>query len=416
MLSEQVIEKLVERIVDKIEEENLFIMIKIGASVGALRKLTPSQAQQLAQTLKYGGDYNKIVNEIKRIAKINEQEIDEIFKEVAKENQMFAKQFYVYKGVKFIPYESNKALIRQVNALANITKKEFFNFSNTKAIGYHITDNEGNVIFQNISDTYKNIIDKSVLAVAQGKETFDSVMYKDLKELGTGGLRYIDYESGRTMRLDSAVRMNMQGALRNLSNELQQQFGEEYGADGVEISVHLNPAPDHTDAQGKQFSKIRPSENELSEWEKLQEHGIAKTYTGEIIDMRSESGSHRPISELNCYHYIFDVVLGVSKPRYSEAQLKEINEQNEKGFEYDGKHYTNYEGQQLQRRIETAIRKQKDLHIFAKETGNEQLLYEAQSKINQLGVRYNELCNISGLKKRSERLRVSGYKKVASKK
>lgn len=408
MLSEQVIEKLVERIVDKIEEENLFIMKKIGASVGELRKLTPTQAQQLAQILKYGGNYNEIVNEIKRIAKINEKEIDEIFKEVAKENQMFAKKFYDYKGIKFIPFENNKALIRQVNALANITKKEFFNFSNTKAIGYHITDNEGNVIFQNISDTYKSIIDKSVLAVAQGKETFDSVMFRDLKELGEGGLRYIDYESGRTMRLDSAVRMNMQGALRNLSNELQQQFGEEYGADGVEISVHLNPAPDHTDAQGKQFTK--------DEFEKLQTYGTAKTYTGEEIDMTNKSGSHRPISELNCYHYIFDIVLGVSKPRYSEAQLKEINEQNEKGFEYEGKHYSMYEGQQLQRRIETAIRKQKDLHIFAKASGNEQLLYNSQNKINQLSVKYNDLCNVSGLKKRAERLRVSGYKKIAIKK
>lgn len=407
MLSEQVIEKLVERIVDKIEEENLFIIKKIGASVGELRKLTPTQAQQLAQILKYGGDYNEIVNEIKRIAKINEKEIDEIFKEVAKENQMFAKKFYDYKGVKFIPYENNKALIRQVNALANITKKEFFNFSNTKAIGYHITDNEGNVIFQNISDTYKNIIDKSVLAVAQGKETFDSIMYKDLKELGSGGLRYVDFESGRTMRLDSAIRMNMQGALRNLSNELQEQFGKEYGADGVEISVHLNPAPDHAEVQGKQFSK--------KEFNKFQNDLDSKSYDGTLFTADFDGHDRRAISEYNCYHYIFNIVLGVSKPRYSDKQLKEINEQNEKGFEYENKHYTMYEGQQLQRRIETEIRKQKDLHIFAKESGNEQLLYNSQSKINQLAIKYNDLCNISGLSRRSERLRVSGYKKIAIK-
>ena len=78
---------------------------------------------------------------------------------------------------------------------------------------------------------------------------------KTLKQLGQSGIRTVDYASGYSQRLDSAVRANMQEALTNLTNTLQKQFGEEYGADGIEISVHAAPAIDHQDVQGRQFSK-----------------------------------------------------------------------------------------------------------------------------------------------------------------
>ena len=41
--------------------------------------------------------------------------------------------------------------------------------------------------------------------------------------------------------------------------------------------------------------------------------------------------------------------------------LKLLQEDNEKGFEFEGKHYSMYEGTQLQRGIEREIRKQKVL-------------------------------------------------------
>ena len=50
--------------------------------------------------------------------------------------------------------------------------------------------------------------------------------------------------------------------------------------------------------------------------------------------------------------------------------LKEIIDSNNKGFEFEDKHYTNYQGQQLQRQLETErIRKQKDIHTIAKVSG-----------------------------------------------
>ena len=51
------------------------------------------------------------------------------------------------------------------------------------------------------------------------------------------------------MRLDSAIRMNTLGGLRKLNNQVQEQFGEEFDSDGVEISVHTAPADDHAEVQ-----------------------------------------------------------------------------------------------------------------------------------------------------------------------
>lgn len=404
MLDEKIIEKLSERLVNRIQQGNEYILKIIGESIKKIGTLSPSKAQQLAQILKYGGNYNKILNELARITDLNVKDIEKIFEEVAKENYLFAKQFYNYRNVEYIPYEKNISLQRQVKALADITAKEYMNICNTRALGFIVKDIYGNNKFVGLAEQYQKAIDEAVLNVAQGKDTFQNQMYKTIKEMGTSGIKTVDYESGYTRRLDSSVRMNMQRALTNLSNTLQKQFGEEYGADGVEISVHINPAPDHAKAQGRQFSK--------EEYATLQRYGTAKDYTGKTIDLHMHSDDFRPIGEYNCYHTEFSIVLGVNKPEYTDKQLQEIIDNNNKGFEIDGKHYTMYEGTQMQRRLETAIRKQKDVQILAKESNNKELIQESQQKITELTNKYKELSETSGIQTKMQRMRVSGYKRM----
>ena len=401
MIDERLIDKLVERLVDRIEEGNTYTLQKIGESINKIGVLSPSKAQQLAQILKYGGNYDKIVEKLAKITELNVKDIYEIFEEVAKSDYAFAKQFYDYKGVKYIPYEQNIALQNQVKALARITANEYVNFSNTLAFTKRVN---GRVVYTDLARTYQDTLDKAILSIAQGKSTFDEQMYSTIKELASSGLKTVDYANGRSVRLDSSVRQHLKGALRNLHNETQAIFGKEFGSDGVEISVHLNPAPDHAEVQGRQFSK--------EEFKKFQNDQYAVDYTGKSFAPEHDGNDRRSISEYNCYHYTFDIVLGVSKPEYSEEELKKINDDNNKGFELDGVHYTNYEGTQLQRKLETEIRKQKDIQIMAKASGNKELVAESQSKITQLTHKYKQLSDVSGLPTKMERMRVSGYRRV----
>ena len=121
VLDDSIIDKLVERVVNRVENENTYILEQIGRTIKRIGTLSPSKAQQLAQIFKYGGNYDKIVNKLAQITNLNVQDIYEIFEEVAKENYIFAKQFYDYRGIKYIPYEKNIALQNQVRAIAKIT-------------------------------------------------------------------------------------------------------------------------------------------------------------------------------------------------------------------------------------------------------------------------------------------------------
>lgn len=401
MLSDEILEVVVERLAKRIEDGNTYVLKKIGENIKKIGSLSPSKAQQLINVLKYGGDYDKIVDKLAEITELNVKDIYKIFDEVAKNDYNFAKQFYDYRGMKFIPYEENIALQQQVRAIANITVGEYRNLTRSLAFTKRVN---GRIVYTDLARTYQDTLDKAVLSVVQGKNTFQEQMYSTIKELANSGIKSVNYGTNRSMRLDSAVRMQMKGALRNLHNEIQEQVGQEFDADGVEISTHLNPAPDHAEVQGRQFSN--------EEFNKFQNDIDAVDYTGKLFPAEFDGHDRRSISEYNCYHYTFAIVLGVSKPEYSNKELKQIINNNNKGFELDGKHYTNYEGTQLQRQLETEIRKAKDTQIMAKASGNNELVEESQQRITQLTNKYRELSDVSGLPTKMQRLRVSGYRRT----
>lgn len=407
-ITEEEIELLVERLVNRIEEANTYFLMKMGANIGKIRELTPTEAHQLVQILKYGGSYEEIVKEIAKYTNMNVKDIDKIFSSYAKKDQQFYKQFYKYRKKPFVEYAKNEALRTQTEALANIVKNEMYNFTRANVLGYTIRDIKGQPQFVGLRETYNRVLDEALVNVGTGKETFDSAMTRIMKDIGGSGLKTIEYESGRSVRLDSAVRMHLKSRLRELHNENQKMFGEEFDYDGWEISVHANPAPDHAEVQGRQFSIV--------EYDKLQAGDIATDFKGKTYTLDDDGkNGYRPISELNCYHYAFTIVLGVSKSEYDDKQLQKIIDDNNKGFEYEGKHFSNYEGTQLQRMLERRIREQKDIQMFAKASDNNELVGEAQSKITALTHKYKELSDISGLPTKMQRLRVTGYKRKSVK-
>lgn len=399
MLNNEQEEKLVQILIDRINALNENILTIIGNRIKQIGELTPTQVHQIKQMLMYDTDIDTIVQKLAEVTNMNVNDIYNMFEYSAKTNQDFAKQFYKARGISYIPYAQNKVLKDQVRAIAKITAKEYANISRTSAIGYTIKDLDGNITFKDISSAYKDIIDKAILNVGQGKTTYQQEMRNAIKQIGQSGLKTLDYESGRSARLDSAIRQNTLEGLRTLTNQIQQQFGEEFGADGVEVSHHINSAPDHIDTvDGKQFSLNGD-----------------RVVNGKLYkDFNTVNNSlDRQVSTLNCRHYIFSIVLGVNKPQYTDKQLEEDKKKNKQGFDFEGKHYSNYEGEQLQRLIEREIRKQKDIQILAKSSGDKELTLQAQTKITQLTTKYKQLCNVSGLPNQLKtRASVVGYKRI----
>lgn len=389
MLSEDALERLSERLVNRIESLNTFFINKLGEQIVDIGELTPSQLQQLMQSIKYGNSLDEIANKLAEITDKNVEDIYEIFEEVAKKNQSFAKQFYEYRNIDYIPFDKNESLKKHVKAIADATVNEYLNMS--KTIAYTTYNDLGIKQFTSLSETYQKVTDEAILSISQGRESFDTVMKRTMKQLASNGLRTVDYASGYSRRLDSSVRMNIMDGVRRLNRELQEEFGNEFGADGIEVSHHKNPAPDHEDTvDGKQFSK--------EEYERI------------------NNSLDRHVGELNCYHFIYPIILGISKPLYSKEQLEADKKSNKNGFEFEGTKYTNYQGTQLQRKIESKIRQYKDRQIGAKAINDTDEVYHCQEKIEQLTHKYNELSKASGLPTKVDRLRVEGYTKITKSK
>lgn len=406
MITEEQIDLLIERLIRRTEMQNTYFLTEIGSSIKKIRELTPTEARQLVQILKYGGNYDDIIKELERYTNLNVEDLDRIISEYAKKDAFFYKEFYEYRNLPFTPFEKNSEILRQTNLLKQLAKQEVYNFSRSNVLGYTIRDLDNKVQFYGLKDTYNRVLDEALLNVGQGKETFDSAMGRLMEEIGGSGLKTIEYESGRSMRLDSALRMHLKGRLMELHNENQKIIGDIIETDGVEISVHTNPAPDHAEAQGRQFTN--------EEYEKLQGGLPAKVYNSKKIVSLDDDGKngYRPISEMNCYHYMFTVVLGVKKPEYSDEELQQIIDEGKEKHEFDGKKYTKYEGMQLQRQLERRIRQQKDIQMLAKTSNNQKLVDKAEKKITQLTKKYSDLSNELKLPTKLERLKVAGFKRT----
>lgn len=407
MLDEKLQEKLLSVFDKRFQDYNTKVLEKLGNVIKQFKDLTPSQAYELGQQLKYNTTIKNLLDELSKISGLSVKDLKAILEKVAKENIGFADVYYKARGLETPVYSENKTLQRLVSSVYNISGAEFKNIA--KSTGFRLLGDNGEPLLLDIDETYKHVIDKCVIAVSQGKETYQQSMRSTLKQLSSSGVRKIEYESGYSRRLDTSIRQNILDSMRQVSNESQQLFGKEFDSDGIEVSVHGMPAPDHELVQGRQFSN--------KEFENFQNDRKATDYTGMVFEPEFEGHDRRSISEYNCYHYIFSIVLGVSKPQYSNKQLQEIIDNKNKTFEFDGKTYNMYEGTQLQRRIETAIRQEKDTQILAKASEDNDLVLQSQARITQLTTKYKQLCNTSGLpNKLSTRASVSGYKIISKKK
>ena len=407
MIDEKLQEKLLSVFEKRFEDFNAKVLEELGNVIKQFKDLTPSQAYSLGQQLKYNTTVKDLLNELSKISGLSVKDLKAILEKVAKENIGFADVYYKSRGLETPLYSENKTLQRLVSSVYKVSGEEFKNIA--KSTGFRFLGDNGETLLLDIDETYKYVIDKCVVAISQGKETYQQSMRNTLKQLSSSGVRKIEYESGYSRRLDTSIRQNILDSIRQVSNESQKLFGEEFGSNGVEVSVHEMPAPDHELVQGRQFSN--------EEFENFQNDRKAIDYTGMVFESEFEGHDRRSISEYNCYHYIFSIILGVSKPQYSDKQLKEIINNANKKIEFDGKEYTQYELTQLQRRIESSIREAKDTQILARASEDNELVLQSQTRITQLTTKYKQLCNISGLpNKLYTRASVPNYRRISKKK
>lgn len=376
LLNESWIEGLPDNIVDNLETLNNYVVQRICERIRKIGDIGTADAYRLKTAIEYAGaDIKAIEKEVARIMGTNQQEIERLFEEVAKENVDFANTFYKARNMDLLQrYTSRSALASLVDAVKRQALDGTANISNTYMVGFK----RGKQIIP-LREYYISTIDRAITYVQTGVVDYQSAMRSTVREMAQSGLRRVTWESGYSRRLDSSARMNILEGVRRLNSQMMEETGREFGADGVEISAHGLCAPDHRDIQGKQYSK--------EEFERL--------------NRRLE----RPIGTLNCQHFVTPIVLGVSKPVYSRKELADINKRSAERIEYKGQKMSRYEASQKQRQIETAIRYAKDERDAMIAAGDKLGAAQARKKSAALGAEYKRFCEQAGLTPRPERTR-----------
>lgn len=402
MLTEDQINILPERIQQRLQQLQTEYLESIGSVIGKIGELRPTDVHRLQQMYNYGADVQRITQKLAEASGKNISDIYEMFTIVAKENYDYAKPFYKARGRAFIPYADNEELQRYVRSLAEQTAGEYENLTQHTAFAIFTKDKKSiaplfapnsSKAATSLSDTYTRVVDYAVTKVQLGTVSYTEAMNEVMRAMVHSGIKTVDYATGYSRRLDTAVRQNVLWGIKQCNQNTADQIGADIGADGYEISYHSNPRPSHAEMGGRQYAI-----------------GKARTVNG--VNYPSFDDVEPLLEEYGCLHFKFSILLGVSSPAYSREQLEAFKAADKQTFTFEGETYTKYEASQLQRKIEAAVRNQKDLATIAQAAGHDDLRREAQEKINLLTGKYARLSEAAGLPTKMERMRAAGFRSV----
>lgn len=383
--SEQWLNALPNDAVSVAEEINIEIAKVIAERIKSIGELSPSDANKLSNALQYlGADFGKITKLIAKYSNKGQMAVVDTLEKVADANDEFAEVFYSAKGIANIKWKTDTYLNSLVESILRQTAAEFTNLSQTLA--YKIDDKT-----LSLRQMYTKAIDKAIYEVQSGTVDYHTAMRKTVKQL-SNNMRVLKWESGYTRRLDSHVRQNLIDGIKQLQVEMLNYHGERFGSDGVEISAHAISAPDHLPVQGKQFSN--------QEFYKMQNGSDFEDVKG-----KQYKGFARPITQWNCRHIPFNIIIGVSEPAYTEEELKEFAENSKKKYDLT----------QQQRAMETKLRQLKIERIAASAAGDELEAKRIQRKINEQQIIYRRFSNKHNLLYDTQRASVEEYRRISTK-
>ncbi len=348
---------------DRINTEYIKLIAKQIKEIG---KITPSNIFRLQQMAKFNDNIKKINDMIILANGITLKELYKVYEKSGLDEYSKTKYLYAAKGLEQPEFESNYLVQSQIGGIRELTKGTFENLSLTTAM----------------SQSYKELVDLSIQSVLEGVADYNTAIRDAFSKTVEQGI-YLTYKSGYKRRLDSAIRMNIIDGVKQVNNAVRLETAKQYGSDGVEISAHALCAEDHIPIQGKQYTTEKFNKINLQ----LRRH----------------------ISTCNCKHYLKPIIMGISTPTYTQDELEYFKSNSEKTVDINGIQMTKYQASQQMRKVETAIRKQKDLYIAAETAGDEVLQSKSQKKIKSLQKIYKNISDKSGLNMKPERLFVDGY-------
>ena len=375
MLTPEQLQNLPQELTDLYDQLSEFILRDIARRIAKGAQITDTAEYQLYRARSLGLSTDEIAAKIAEINGSSAAEINRLIREAAAQSDEFdRKMLGVDKGAA-VPLEENAQLQKLISAQIAETAGKCENLTNTMGFADH--DFLGRVYYLSMTDMYRREMDSAHMKVVTGATDYMTAIRQACNKLAASGVRTIDYESRRSDRIEVAARRAILTSVAHVTHRISEQNGEELGADGWEMSAHSGSRPSHAVYQGRQYTQ--------------------KQYERIITPL---------ISEPNCRHDVFPRILGVSEPVYTEEELQNIDQPP---FTYEGRTYTAYEASQQMRKMERAMRKQKDRCIVADAAGDEESFTTASIKLRRQKDIYEDFCKAADSYTQYERTYVAGY-------
>lgn len=400
-LEAEVIADLAERIAESLSytrtaELSAIAMRELGYSPAKIRheamkllRANPAFRKNVAKnTLEHKRKVRKLLNEISREAYDGS---NEILQKAA--DTSWAVDLAIWKEAGR-ELTDDSFLPQLVEAFARQTRDELKNL--TRTTGFKTMSG-----YEPIESLYQKELDKAMIKVCTGTFSKDKVIADTVHELAKSGLRSINFESGYSMQLDTAVRLAVRTGCHQISGRIMDRNMENTSENLVYVSRHQGArnvgegVANHERWQGKVYY-IKPERDYSAEAARIGQDQIRDLWeeTGYSVDGAHENDP-RGLYGYNCRHryYVWFEGIDILPP-----ELK-----TPKPVTVDGKTYDYYAMTQKMRSMERdvrALKREKEalgkLDMDTKET---------EAKIRQKTAAYKEFCETCKIKPKTERLR-----------
>ena len=375
MLTPEQLQNLPQDLTDLYDQLSEFILRDIARRIAKGAQITDTAEYQLYRARSLGLSTDEIAAKIAEINGSSAAEVNRLIREAAAQSDEFDRKMLGADNGAAVPLEENTQLQKLISAQIAETSGKCENLTNTMGFADH--DFLGRVYYLSMTDMYRREMDSAHMKVVTGATDYMTAIRQACNKLAASGVRTIDYESGRSDRIEVAARRALLTSVAHVTHRISEENGEELGADGWEMSAHSGSRPSHAVYQGRQYTQ--------EQYERI------------IKPL---------ISEPNCRHDVFPIILGVSEPVYTEEELQNIDQPP---FTYEGRKYTAYEASQQMRKMERAMRKQKDRCIVADAAGDEDSFTAASIKLRRQKDIYEDFCKAADSYTQYERTYVAGY-------
>lgn len=376
------LEKIPQRIVNEMSRLEVRIMEDMVRRIRINGFSTASSDWQFTRLQQLGMSEEQIKKWVQEVLETSDKEIEKIYSDdTYKEYMKHSRAFDIY-GQEQLPFSENAELQSLIEAVKQQTREELENI--TGSMGFVKPTPSGGLQMMTQTEFYQRTLDDAMYDIHSGAFDYNTVLRRTIEDMTRSGIRWIDYESGHHNRIPVAARRAVMTGFRQVQGKINEQTARALGTDFYEVTVHIGARPSHQVWEGQVWSM-----------EQLQS----------VCGLGTVTGLHGA----NCYHDYNAFIPGVSTRTYTDEQLEQIHEEENKPKTYNGKEYTTYEALQRQRQLETRARKyREDVHLLEEGGGSEDDIIAKKSRYQKTLQEYKAFSKKMGLPMQKERIYQDG--------